>query len=229
MPTQYLAPAIAAGFALVGLLPLAGRSVRHPLLWLCLIAGAGAGLVARQAVVIVGDAVAPLRALAVEPGASLFSLVVAAVVGEVLKALAPLAIIVSTPTDAPRGLGYGAAAGAGFGFVVAQQGVGLALGLVGSAFITPASTVIAIGGWFFRMLPQILTTAYVGRAGVVGWLGGTLFLAILLQVALGLADRLPLVGGMPAGVIVAAMVSVPLYGHLWSRRTSPAGPMADAR
>lgn len=224
MPTQYLAPAIAAAFALIGFLPLAGQGIRRPLLWLCLIAGGAAGFFTRQAVAMVGDALAPVRALAVEPTAFLFSLVVAAVVGEVLKALAPLAAIVSMPADARTGLGYGAASGAGFGFVVAHQGVGMALGLVGSPFSTPASTLIAVAGWFFRILPQIVTTAYVGRAGVVGGLGGALLFAILIQVVLSLADRLPVVGGIPTGVIVAALVSIVLYAYLWIRRARTAMP-----
>lgn len=224
MPTQYLAPAIAAAFALIGFLPLAGQGIRRPLLWLCLIAGGVAGFFARQAVAMVGDALAPVRALAVEPASFIFSLVVAAVVGEVLKAMAPLAAIVSMPADARTGLGYGAASGAGFGFVVAQQGLGMALGLAGSPFITPASTVIAVAGWFFRILPQIVTTAYVGRAGVVGGLGGALLFAILIQVVLSLADRLPLVGGIPTGVIVTALVSIVLYVYLWIRRARAAMP-----
>jgi hypothetical protein len=224
MPTQYLAPAIAAAFALIGFLPLAGQGVRRPLLWFCLIAGGGVGLIARQAVSIVGDVLAPVRALTVEPAAFIITLVVAAVVGEMLKALAPLAAIVSTPADARTGLGYGAAAGAGFGFVVAYQGVGMALGLAGSPFITPGSTTIAVAGWFFRILPQIITTAYVGRACVVGGLGGALLFAILIQLVLSVADRLPVVGSIPTGLIVTAVVSIALYAYLWVRRERAAMP-----
>lgn len=226
MPTQYLTPAIAAAFVLIGFLPLAGQSVRRPLLWVCLIAGGAVGFVARQAVSTVGDVLAPVRALAVEPGPFIITLVVAAVVGEVLKSLAPLVAIVSTPADARTGLGYGAASGAGFGFVMAYQGVGMALSLAGSPFITPASTVIAVAGWFLRILPQIITAAYVGRAAVVGGLGAALLFAILIQVVLSMADRLPMVGSVPTGLIVTALVSIVLYAYLWARRERAAMPSA---
>lgn len=224
MPTQYASLAVAALFSFSGFIPLAGRSMRRPALWLCLIAGGAAGFFAREAVIMAADALAPVRALAVEPISSIFSLVVAAAVGELLKAMVPLAAIVSAPTDAPTGLGYGAASGAGFGFVVAHRGLAMALGLIGSPFITPESTVIAVAGWFFRVLPQIVTTAYVGRAGAAGGFGAALLLAIVIQVALGLADRLPLVLGVSSGVLVSALISVVFYAYLWSRRARGAPP-----
>lgn len=224
MPTPSLSLAIAAVFALIGLLPLAGRGVRRPLLWLCLIAGGVAGFFAREAVAVATEALAPVRALAVEPASSIFSLVVVAIVGEVLKAMAPMAAILSRPADARMGLAYGAASGAGFGFIVVQQGLGMALGLAGSPFITTMSTVMALAGWFFRVLSQIVTTAFVGRAGVVGGLASALFSVILIQVALGLADRLPFVGGIPTGTFVAALVSVVLYLYLWILGTRAASP-----
>jgi len=218
-----IAVSISAAYALIALVPLAGRHLRRPLVWLCLVAGLIAGFFAREAVKLAAEALAAFTPLSTGPASDAASVAVAAVVGEVLKALAPLALIVMAPAGPGTGLAYGAAAGAGFGFVVAQQGLAMALGLVGSPFITPASTVAAVVGWFFRALPHPLTTAYVARAGVVGGAGGALGLACLVQFALGFTDRLPLVAGIPTGVIVTAVISLILYAYLWRARRAPPG------
>jgi hypothetical protein len=80
-----------------------------------------------------------------------------------------------------------------------------------------------VAGWYFRILPQIVTTALVGRAAVRGGLGWVLLLAVALQVGLALVERLPLLAGIPMGLLVAALVSVALYIYLWGLRSgSPA-------
>jgi hypothetical protein len=221
---QYTSVAIAAVYALIGFLPLAGRNVRRPWLWVALGAGVVAGFFAREATKLAVEALAPYTAIATGPAATVVGLVIAGSVGELLKILGPLAIIMIAPTDASTGMAYGSAAGAAFGAVVVYQGIALALGLVGSPFITPTSTIVAIAGWFFRVLPHIVTTAYVARAGVRGGLGGALLLAILIQVLLGLVERLPLVAGVPLGLVVAALVSIALYAYLWTLR--PGGSAA---
>lgn len=209
LPTPpYTAVAIAAVLALLGLLTLAGRAWRRPGLWLCVLAGTAAGFFAREAGKLVVDLISPVDALATGPGGAAVNVVVASAVGELLKALGPLVLITLAPVDPRTALAYGAAAGAGFGFVVARQGVALALGLLGSPFITPVSMVAAIAGWFFRILPHVATTAYVARAAVRGGLGAALPAAMLFQGALGFADRLPVVAGVPLGLAVAAVAAV---------------------
>jgi hypothetical protein len=211
---SYAAVAIAAAFAFLGLLTLAGGTLRRPLVWLCVLAGAGAGFFAREAVKLVVDLVSPVGALGTGAGGFAVNVVVAAAVGELLKALGPLTLITLAPTDARSGLAYGAAAGAGFGFIVVQQGVTLVLRLLGSPFITPVSMAAAIAGWFFRILPQVATTAYVARAGVRGGLGLALPAAIVLQAALGFTDRLPVLAGVPVGLVVTAVASVAFVLYL---------------
>jgi hypothetical protein len=213
---QYMAIAIAAVYALIGFIPLARRALGRPLLWVCLIAGVIAGFFAREAVNLAAEALAPVSSLAAGPGSVVATLVIAATVGELLKVLGPLAAVMLASASPSEGLAYGAAAGAGFGFIVVQQGLSMALGLVGAPFITPASTVIAVAGWFFRVLPQIVTTAYVARAGVSGGLGLALLLAILVQVGLGLVDRLPLLAGVPTGLVITALISLGFYIYLWN-------------
>ncbi|MDR7419237.1 MAG: hypothetical protein QN178_10045 [Armatimonadota bacterium] len=223
---QYYSVAIAAIYALIGFLPLAGRNIRRPWLWVSLTAGIIAGFFAREAVKLAAEALAPYTLIATGPTATVVNLVIAGAVGELLKVMAPLAIIMLAPTDAGTGMAYGAAAGAGFGVIVVQQGVALALGLVGSPFITPASTIVAVAGWFFRVLPHIVTTGYVARAGVRGGLGGALLLAMLVQAALGLVEGLPLLAGIPLGLVVTALVSIALYVYLWGLRPRAAGESA---
>jgi hypothetical protein len=205
---HYAAIAIGAAFAFLGLLTLAGGALRRPLLWLCVLAGAGAGFFAREAVKLVVELVSPVGALVTGTGGFAVNVVVAAAVGELLKALGPLAVITFMPTDARSGLAYGAAAGAGFGFIVGQQGVTLVLRLLGSPFITPVSMAAAIVGWFFRILPHVATTAYVARAAVRGGAGLALLATIAFQVLLGFTDRLPVVAGLPLGLVVTAVAAV---------------------
>jgi hypothetical protein len=222
MMLQYLAIGIAVLYALVGFLPLAGRNAGRIMLWVCLVAGVIAGFFAREAVKLAAEALAPYTVIATGPSSSVVNLAIAGLVGELLKVLAPLAAIVMAPVDSGAGLAYGAAAGAGFGAVVVQQGVSIALGLIGQPFTTPASTFVAIAGWFFRVLPHIVTTAYVARAGVRGGLGAALLLAVLVQVALGLVERLPIFAGVSLGLVVAALVSIALYAYLWTLRSGSA-------
>jgi DNA-binding transcriptional LysR family regulator len=92
---------------------------------------------------------------------------------------------------------------------------------VGSPFITPASTIAAVAGWFFRVLPHTVTTAYVARAGVLGGAGGALLLTCLVQFALGFADRLPVIWGIPTGLIPTAAISLIFYVYLWRARRTP--------
>jgi hypothetical protein len=216
-----MAIAIAAVYALIGFIPLARRALARPLLWVCLIAGVIAGFFAREAVNLAAEALAPVSALASGPASVVVTLLIAAAVGELLKVLGPLAALVMTSASPIDGLAYGAAAGAGFGFIVVQQGLSMALGLVGAPFITPVSTVVAVAGWFFRVLPQIVTTAYVARAGVSGGLGASLLLAILVQVGLGLVDRLPLIAGIPTGLVITALISLGFYIYLWNVNPTP--------
>lgn len=215
---QYTALAIAGFYALVGFVPLAGRDLRRPALWLCLISGVIAGYFAREAVKLAGALLAPVSGLATGPAAVVVALLIAAVIGELLKALGPLSAILMAPTDGPTGLAYGAAAGAGFGFIVIQQGLAMALGLVGSPFITPASTVAAVAGWFVRLLLHVETTAYVGRAGAAGGVGVALVVACAVQLGLALAERLPFVAGIPLGLVVAVLVAIVFYVVLWRAR-----------
>jgi hypothetical protein len=215
---QYSAHAIAALYALAGLLPLASRDLRRPLLWFCFLSGVIAGYFTREAVKLVGELLAPISALATGPASVVVAILIAASVGELLKALGPLSAILLVPTNGPTGLAYGAAAGAGFGFVVIQQGLAMALGLVGSPFITPVSMAAAIAGWFVRLLPHVATTAYVGRAGATGGVGVALLFVCALQLGLGLAERLPFVAGIPMGLPIVAIVSILLYTVLLKAR-----------
>ena len=45
---DYSATAIAAAFALIGVIPLAGRNLSRPLFWACALAGAITGPIARE-------------------------------------------------------------------------------------------------------------------------------------------------------------------------------------
>lgn len=215
---QYASIVIAAVFALLGLLPLAGRIIRRPLLWLCLLGGVAAGFFAREAAQMAWDWVGPIGGLERGPAGLTINLLIAALVGETLKATVPLVAISFTPTDAVTGLAYGAASGAGFGLVAGQKFLALALGLVGTPFITPLSTTVAVVAWFFPTLAHIVTTSYLIRAGVRGGLGLAFLFVVALQTIFGLAQKLPLAGGIPTGVLVTAVVSLWLLGHLWRAR-----------
>jgi hypothetical protein len=221
--------AIAAAFALVGLMPLGQGYLRRPLLWACVVAGAITGPIAREGTQLVWDWLGPAGALASHPTGSTIYLLVTAAIGELVKATAPLAAITAVRTDAAGAIAYGAAAGAGFGFVATQQVLTLAMKLVGSTFITPLSTAIAVVGWVFPMLAHIATTAYVTRAGARGGLGLAFVVAWLVQFALGLALRLPVIGGVATGIVVTAIIGFGLYASLWAARNralaeSPSGP-----
>jgi hypothetical protein len=213
-----LSIAIAGAFALLGLIPLARGDLRRPLLWGCAVAGAITGPIAREGIQMVWDWLGPTGALASNPTGSSIYLLLTAAIGELVKATAPLAVVVFVRTQAPTAIAYGAAAGAGFGFVATQRVVTLAMRLVGSTFITPFSTAVAIVGWIFPVLAHIATTAYVTRAGVTGRLGVAFLLAWAVQFALGLAQRLPVVAGIATGAAVTAIIASALYAALWAAR-----------
>jgi hypothetical protein len=107
-----------------------------------------------------------------------------------------------------------------------QQVLALALGLVGSPFITPLSTVMAVVGWCFPVLAHVVTTAYVARAGVCGGLGFAFLFAWFVQFVLGMAQRLPVVGGVPTALLATAFITLWLFGYLWvvRARARSAGP-----
>ena len=79
-------------------------------------------------------------------------------------------------------------------------------------------TGLAVTGYLFPVLLHTGTTAYVARAGVRGGLGAAFLLAWAMQVASGLAARLPLVGGVPVGRGVGAVLAVALVAFLWRVR-----------
>lgn len=219
---QYAAIAIAALFALAALVPLARGSLRRPLLWLCLAAGALVHPIAREGMQIGWDWVRPMAGLADGPAGSVAYLLIAAAVGELVKVTVPLLAIVTTPADSVTGLAYGAAAGAGFGFMATQHVLRMALGLVGSPFITAASTAVAVVGWFFTLLAHAATTGYLARAGVRGGFGLAYLFVWAVQAVLGLAQRLPVIAGIPTGLLVSTVVSLWLFGHLLGIRARAA-------
>jgi hypothetical protein len=226
---DYSAIAIAAAFALVGVIPLAGRNLSRPLFWACALAGAITGPIAREGTQMAWEWLGPVGALANNPAGSTVYLLITAAIGELVKATAPLAVVSFVPTNAVAAIAYGAAAGAGFGFMATQQVLALAMKLVGSTFITPLSTGIAIIGWFFPMLAHTATTAYVARAGVRGGLGPAFLFAWVVQFALGLALRLPVIAGVALGTVVTAIIALGLFASLWVTRNramsgSPAQP-----
>ncbi len=221
-----IAIAIAAAFALVGLLPLTGRHLIRPLLWVCLVAGIITGPIAREGTQLAWEGLSLFSGLANSPSGPTLYLLLTAAVGELVKATAPLAVISFTKTDVAAGIAYGAAAGAGFGFMATQQVLAMALGLVGSPIITPLSMVIAVVGWFFPLLAHIATTAYVARAGVRGGLGFAYLFAWFVQFSLGVAQKLPVVGGIPGGLLTTAAIALWLFGYLWVVRARAAAPAA---
>ncbi len=220
---QYIAIAIAAVFALVGFLPLVRGSVRRLLLWLSLIAGAAAGYFAREGTQVALDLISPYIDVAAGPVGAATAVLIAAAVGELLKATPALAAVSIGSADEATGLAYGAAAGAGFGFFVVRPVLAMTLSLIGSPVTTLPFLVFAILGWFFRILAHIVTTAYVGRAGVSGGVGGALFVAWMIQFILGMAERLPTLAGVPI-VLVEAVISLGMFGYLWSLRSRAASP-----
>jgi hypothetical protein len=103
-----------------------------------------------------------------------------------------------------------------------QQVLGMALRLVGSPFITAASTAVAILGWFFTLLAHAATTGYLVRAGVRGGFGLAFVFVWVVQAILGLAQRLPVVAGVPTGLLVSIAVSLWLFGRLLGIRARAA-------
>jgi hypothetical protein len=216
-----VAVGIALAFALVGLGLLAGRRmVGRPLLWLCVLAGAITGPIVREGASLAWEWVSPFGALYRSPAAVPAQIVVGAGIAELVKATVPLALVGAVPTDAAAAMAYGAGAGAGFAVVTThlEQGLAGALRLLGSPITTPISTVLAVTGYLFPVLLHTGTTAYVGRAGVRGGLGGAFVLAVALQVAAGLSARLPLAGGVPVGRVLGAGLAVALTVILWRAR-----------
>ncbi len=212
---HYTAVFIAGAFALAGFLPLARRSLGRPLLWLCLGAGAAVGPIAREGVQLAWEWIGPLGGLLKQPGGPLVHLLLTAGVAELLKATAPLAAVVLVRTDAVTGLAYGAAAGAGYAFAATQQVLQMALALADSPFISRGSLALAVAGWFFPMLAHVATTALLVRAGVRGGFGWAFLFVLAVQFLLGIAQRLPLTGGVPMGVLVTAAISLSLFTYLW--------------
>ncbi len=213
-----MAIAVAAVFALVALLPLSGRNLLRPLTWLCLIVGAMTWFLAREAPVIVWDEwLRPISGLGSGTPGLILRVMIAAAVGEILKATAPLAAVSFVPTDAPTGIAYGAAAGAGFGLLNVWPGIVGTIGLLGKPIATPVTIAVALVGWFFFVLAHVATTAYITRAGVRGGLGVAFFTAWLLQGIIGLAEGLPLplIGDVPAKTLITAIIAVWLYVYLW--------------
>jgi hypothetical protein len=216
------AVAVAAVFALVGFLPLAWRSLRRVLVWVCLLAGVAVGFLARDGTQMILEWLNPYLGPSGAPQGAVLSLLVASAVGELLKATPALAAVTLAPGNALDGLAYGAAVGAGFGFLVTLQVLGMALALVGSPLTSPLSAGLAIAGWFFRILAHITTTAFVGRAGVAGSVGAALLAAWLVQFVLAMAERLPYVGGTPAGTGVTIVISMGFFLYLWNLRAQAA-------
>jgi hypothetical protein len=206
---------IAAGFALLAFLPLAWRRLGRVWIYVCLIAGALVSPIAREGVQLVWDEIGRFPEATQSPAASVAYLLLVAVAGELVKAVVPVAAVSFRPqTDAQTATAYGAAAGAGFGFASTQSVLTMALGLVGSPYITPLSSTIAIVGWFFPILAHVATTALVARAAAHGGFGATFFGMWMVQFALGLAQRLPVVGGIATGLGVTALVSIALLATL---------------
>lgn len=220
---QYSAIAIAAGFALLAFLPLGWGRLGRIFVWVCLIAGALVGPIAREGVQMAWDWVSVYGGLASSPPGAVVYLLLAAAFGELVKAVAPVAAVVFSSADEPAAIAYGGAAGAGFGFMATYQVLGMALGLVGSAFITPLSTAIAILGWFFPVLSHVVTTAFLTRAAVRSGFGAAFFLMWMVQFVLGLAQRLPVIAGVPLGLFVTILASIWLLVVLWRARDRAVG------
>ncbi len=226
---QNVAIGLAAGFALVGFLPLAGRNIRRPLLWLVLIVSAALGYFAREGTQIALDILSPYFETGPSTLGAVVTTLVAAAVGELLKATPALIAVSTGSADALAGLAYGAAAGAGFGTYVTWPLLAVPIGMIleGSSLTSPLFAGIAIFGWFFRILAHVMTTAYVARAGVSGGLGGALFAAVVVQFIIGLAERMPVVSNISTGILVSAVFSLAMFAYLWSvrsRAADAAGP-----
>jgi hypothetical protein len=210
-PMNPTALAIAAGFALLAFVPLAWRRLGRPWVYVCVVAGALVSPIAREGVQMVWAEVGRYPEATRNPAAAVVYLLLVALAGELVKAVVPVAgVLFRADTDKQTATAYGAAAGAGFGFMSAQPVLTMALGLVGSAYITPLSSTAAIVGWFFPILAHVATTAMVTRAAVQGRFGATFFAMWMVQFGLGLAQRLPVVSGISTGLAVTAVVSIVL-------------------
>ena len=210
-PMNPTALAIAAGFAVLALLPLAWRRLGRPWVYVCLVAGALVSFIAREGVQLVWDEIRRYPEATNSPASTGLYLLLVALAGELLKTVAPVAgVLFLDGTDEQTATAYGAAAGAGFGFISVQPVLTMALGLAGSPFITPLSSTAAIVGWFFPILAHVASTAMVTRAAVQGRFGATFFVMWMIQFGLGLAQRLPVVSGVSTGLAVTAVVSIAL-------------------
>lgn len=219
MTQDYRAIGIAAAFALAGLLPLALGDLRRPITWLCFVAGALGGFFAREATALAWEVLGPLGDLSNSPAGSMIHQLIASGIGELLKAIIPIAVILSASTRASTGLSYGAAAGAGFALINAQLVLDKVLELVGSPFVTPLSTALAVIGWFFTSLGHVTTTAYVTWAAVSGGFGRAFLVAWAIQFALVLAQRLPAIASVPPALPVSMVITLALLLYMRSMRT----------
>ncbi|MGH2374979.1 MAG: hypothetical protein ACRDIC_16130 [bacterium] len=219
---DYTALAIAAVFALAGLLPLIAGGILRPITWLCLLSGVGAGFFAREATALAWEVLGPLGGLSNSPGGSVVHQMLATGIGELLKAIVPLTVILWAATHPSTGLSYGAAAGAGFALINAQRVLVRVLELVGSPIVTPLSTALAVIGWFFTILGHITTTGYLTWAAAGGGFGRAFLVAWGIQFALLLAQRLPVVAGVPLSLPVSMIVTLMLLYYLRGLRARPA-------
>lgn len=222
MTQDYTALALAAGFALAGLLPLIMADILRPVTWLCLFTGAGAGFFAREATALAWEVLGPLGGLSNSSGGSVVHQLLATGIGELLKAIVPVAVILWIATRSSTGLSYGAAAGAGFALVNAQRVLVRVLELVGSPIVTPLSTTLAVIGWFFTILGHIITTGYLAWTAAGGGFGRAFLVAWGIQFALLLAQRLPVVAGIPLSLPVSMTVTLALLYYLRGLRARPA-------
>lgn len=205
---DYTALGIAAVFALTGLLALAAADLRRPITWLCLFTGVAAGFFAREATTLAWEVVGPLGGLSTSPTGSVVHQLIASGVGELLKAIVPVAVILWAATRPSTGLSYGAASGAGFALINAQRVLVRVLELVGSPIVTPLSTALAVIGWFFTILGHVTTTGYLTWAAVRGGFGRAFFVAWGVQIALQLVQRLPVIASVPLALPVTLVITV---------------------
>lgn len=228
---DYAALAIAALFALAALLPLAAGGLRRPMAWLCVLTGAAAWFFAREATAMALEVLGPAVGgeLSAGPVGSVVHQLVASGVGELLKASVPVALILSASTRPSIGLAYGAAAGAGFGLINAQRVLAKILELVGSPIVTPLSLALAVVGWFFTILGHVTTTGYVTWAAVRGGFGRAFLVACAVQLVLLLAQRLPVIGGVPLTLPVSMVISVWLLRYLRAARAREADRVVPNR
>ncbi len=229
MTQETIALAIAAVFALAGLLALTAGDLRHAIVWVCLVAGVIAGFLAREATTLAWEVLGPLGGLSNSPAGFLVHQIVASGLGELLKAIVPVAVILWAATRPSIGLSCGAAAGAGFGLITAQRVLVKVLELVGSPIVTPLSTALAVVVWFFTILGHTTTTAYVTWAAASGGFGRAFLVAWAVQWVLVLAQRLPVIAGVPLALPVTAVITVWLFWYLRNVRARAANDIVPTR